>query len=142
MSVYKELNKDFVHSIQTGNIDLFIERLNESLQKDPFNQLAWLFVSRAYTAKGDIQNATNSYTHFLRISDPNKPADLFKEEITNFALRHGKPELSKFLQDKFDIENGIPPKKINHQLKQDEIPLKKPVSESSSNHLSPEKKCH
>ena len=71
MNTYnQQLGKEFVEAVQKGQMDLFIERMNKDLQARPSSFLSWLFVSRAYETKGDIENAANSYASFGHFGSP------------------------------------------------------------------------
>src|SRR5689334_18661369 len=100
--MYRELNKQLVDAIQEGQLDLFIQQLNQSLRINPSHYMYWLFVARAYEAKGDIENASNSYIHLIRLSSldhPNTPRLL--DEIRSFVYRHRRNELIEIAEGRF-----------------------------------------
>jgi len=122
-SIYRQLNKALVEAIQEGEIDLFIERLNKTLQAYPSNYMAWLFISRAYVAKGDVENAANSYSHLLRIADPYNPNnERLLDEVQKFVVRYKRLELVEVAEERFGSGCLKLPQQLREQISKAQPP--------------------
>ncbi|WKZ41841.1 MAG: tetratricopeptide repeat protein [Anaerolineales bacterium] len=96
MTYYEDLSRDYIDSIQKGQIRPFIERLNKILSENPFDISGWLFIARAYEANGDIENAKYSYEHLLRIiSEGHEDISSVTKEILKFANRYNAKNLEE-----------------------------------------------
>lgn len=88
MSTYHELNAALMSAIQQGRVDQFIGQLNSRLTLYPSDYLAWLFLSRAYEAEGDTENAARSYDQLMRLADPDHPnTQLLIDEIRSLCQK-------------------------------------------------------
>lgn len=102
MSIYQQLNLDLVEAIQHGTLEDFIHQMNQRLALYPSEFMTWLFVSRAYSAKGDVENATNSYKQLLRIAVPgHRNNEITLREIVQFSEKTNRNDLLDFAKARF-----------------------------------------
>ena len=120
---HQNLNEAYVEAIQAGKLDQFIESLNRSLRDMPQNFRLWLFVARAYDAKGDIENAANSYAFLLKIAKPYLPVNRLVAEIKTFAARSGRADLATLAGKLLQANEATQPKPY----------LQKPLNQAPQN---------
>ena len=87
MSNYEQLDRGLVRAIQSGQIEDFINEINRHISSRDFTR--WLFLARAYDAKGEPENARNAYIHVARLANPKYQHTKLLAELQQFVNRYG-----------------------------------------------------